>query len=293
MTTSYGGSTCASGQCAAQRQVGEEQVVVHHHHLRVQRPLPHAGDEAALVVRAALAQPQLGRGGHLPPHRRVLGQRRHLRPVAAGRLLDERRQPGQLLGAGVQAQVLLARVLGEAAQADVVAQALHHRVAERPVQHRAQPGQVQPGDLVLQGLGAGGHHHLAPRQDGRHQIGQRLARPGARLHQQPLVRVDRLGHPPAHRQLSGPALVADQLALQRAARPQHRRHLVHQRGVPSSSCRETFRTHGRRQDTAPAARGHEGPVTAPERSWTPGKSAAAAASGRCFRTASSSPAARR
>ena len=56
-------------------------------------------------------------------------------------------------------------------------------------------GQVLGGELVLQGLGGGGHHHPLAGQGGGDQVGQGLAGAGAGLHHQ----VAAAGHGPAHR----------------------------------------------------------------------------------------------
>ena len=54
--------------------------------------------------------------------------------------------------------------------------------------------EVLAGQLVLQGLGGGGHDRGALRQDRRHQVGERLAGAGAGLHGDVLA----LGDPEAH-----------------------------------------------------------------------------------------------
>jgi hypothetical protein len=71
-----------------------------------------------------------------------------------------------------------------------------------------QKGQVLGGQLVLEGLGGGGHHHPAARPDGGEQVGERLARPRARLDHQVALLVDGPGHGLGHGQLAGPVLAA-------------------------------------------------------------------------------------
>ena len=100
-----------------------------------------------------------------------------------------RRQASELLGAGPArprrrgraAALAAGGELGEALQAEVVGPALQDGPVERRVEVLGEEGQVLAGQLVLERLGGGGHDRLAPGEDGGHQVGQRLARAGARL----------------------------------------------------------------------------------------------------------------
>jgi hypothetical protein len=64
----------AAGMIAAQRQVGEEQVVVDDHQLRLFGALAHLRHEARFVVPALAADARVGAALDLAPDRRVLGQ---------------------------------------------------------------------------------------------------------------------------------------------------------------------------------------------------------------------------
>ena len=87
------------GPARAQRQVGEEQVVVDDDHLRVGGAAPHVGHEAALEVRAARADARLRAWRRC---RATRARRRGARPARRGRrsatLVDQREQAVQHRG---------------------------------------------------------------------------------------------------------------------------------------------------------------------------------------------------
>ena len=184
ITASCGGSTCASGHTDRSARSAKYRWWLVDDHVRLRRPAPHLRDEAALVVRAARADARLG----LLAISRQCG-------LSSGRSARSARSP--LLGLvdpGAQAlehrigdQRRLAFVKRRAAGGRRSCQALHHRERERPRQHALQPRQVLARDLILQRLGRGADDDLASRQDGGHQVRQRLAGARARLDQQALV----------------------------------------------------------------------------------------------------------
>ena len=69
-------------------------------------------------------------------------------------------------------------------------------------------GEVLAGQLVLERLGRGGHHHRALGQQRGHQVGEALARAGAGLHHQVPAVLDGGGDGDGHRALTGPGLAA-------------------------------------------------------------------------------------
>ena len=71
-----------------------------------------------------------------------------------------------------------------------------------------EEGQVLAGQLVLQGLGGGGHHRAPAREDRRHQVGERLACAGAGLHGHVLALRDPEPHGLGHGALAEPGLAA-------------------------------------------------------------------------------------
>ena len=83
-------------------------------------------------------------------------------------------------------------------EAEVVRAALEHRPLEGHAEVLGQEGQVLAGQLVLERLGRRGHHDALSGEDGRHEVGEGLARAGAGLHDQvPAVldgRADGVGH---------------------------------------------------------------------------------------------------
>ena len=88
--------------------------------------------------------------------------------------------------------------LGEALHADVVGATLEHRPGEGDVEVSFQEGEVLARQLVLERLGGGGDDGVATRQDGRHEVGERLARAGAGLHRHMLAFGDALADGGGH-----------------------------------------------------------------------------------------------
>jgi hypothetical protein len=181
----------------AQRQVGKKQVVIDHHDLGVLRLAPHARDEARFVVGAALSDAGVRAALHVGPDGRVLGQPQ-LGTLAGAGGQTKLTQLGQRAGRGHAFGLGRADELGVAAQTQVIAQALHHGCGDRDAQVAREQRQVAMDDLFLQRLGAGGDDHLLARQQGRHQIRQRLARAGSGLDQRHAVGLEgplhQLGH---------------------------------------------------------------------------------------------------
>ena len=204
------------GPATAQGQVGQKQVMVDHHHLGPQRAPSHLRDETALDKGAAVAQSHLRAGRDLAPDRGGVGHAVEIRPVAGAGGGGPGAHALGLVRLGCRNFQLLA-VLVEAAQAQVVGQPLHHRKGERLGQHALQARQVHLRDLVLQGARPGADHHLAAGKNRRHQVGDGLARAGARLGQQALVHVDGLGHALGHGELARARLEARQVVGQEAA----------------------------------------------------------------------------
>jgi hypothetical protein len=102
---------------------------------------------------------------------------------------------GAATGAGVeQAVLLLGLATVQFGQTQVMVASLEDGEGRAPAQRRlhrvGQLRQIVVDQLVLQGQGGGRDHDRTLDQQGRHEVGQRLAGPGAGLHQQVLV----LGH---------------------------------------------------------------------------------------------------
>ena len=91
-------------------------------------------------------------------------------------------------------------------KAGVVGAALQHGEVDPAVERGGQERQVHLEELILERLGGGGDHRALARQYGRHQVGERLAGAGARLHDQVAFVGNRLGHRPGHLHLPGPLL---------------------------------------------------------------------------------------
>ena len=205
------------GQDAALAQrVDGEQRVVGHHHVGLGRGPPGALGEALDAERAPVDAEALPGGDRDLPPGLVGDAGDELVAVAGGGRRGPLVQPlhvrAERAGGRVEERVLL--VLGAVAQlveAEVVVPALEYRelgpAAERPAQRVGEPGQVAVDQLALERDGGGGDHDRAvllgrgePKRG--HQVGQRLAGPGAGLHGQ--VRAARHRVPDGLRHLALP-----------------------------------------------------------------------------------------
>ena len=96
--------------------------------------------------------------------------------------------------------------LAEPLQADVVAAPLEHRPVEVVRQRRGEERQVLAGELVLQRLGGRGDDDTRAAGDRRQEVGERLARARARLHDEVPSGIDGLGDELGHPLLAGAVL---------------------------------------------------------------------------------------
>ena len=189
-------------------------MVVDDHHLRLLGAPAHAGDETVGDERTALAQPGFRAGDDLAPDRRVLGNPVELCAIA-GLAAPDPVENACGLRVGDKGQLSL--VLGQPAQAHVVADALHHRERKRPREHARQPRQIHAGDLILQVARPRRHHHAPAGKNRRHEVRDGLARARTGLDQEALVEIDGPRHALGHGQLSWPRLVPRQGRGQRSA----------------------------------------------------------------------------
>ncbi len=181
----------AEGVDGEQRVVGDDDVDLG------RRP-PGALGEALHAERAPVHPEALPRGHRDLAPRLVGDAGDQLVAVARGGRRGPLVQPlhvrAERAGGPVEQRVLL--VLGAVAQlvqAEVVVPALEDRelrpAAERPAQRLGQPGQVAVDELALQRDGGGGDHDRAVllgrgEPERGHQVGERLAGPGAGLDRQ-------------------------------------------------------------------------------------------------------------
>ena len=96
--------------------------------------------------------------------------------------------------------------LAEALQAHVVAAPLEHGPVEVDRQRLGEERKVLAGELVLQRLGGGGDDDSPAGCDRRDEVGERLARAGARLHDEVAPALDGGGDEVGHALLAGPLL---------------------------------------------------------------------------------------
>jgi hypothetical protein len=174
--------------------------------------------EAVLPVRAGGAEAVAAVDAERPPGD-VVERERHLVAVAgrgvlgpAAQLLHLRLQPA----AGAEVEVVGVLHAVHALQAQVVAPALGDRERDLPLaalpHRRGHPRQVLVHELVLQRLGRGADQHApAARQDAG-EVADRLAGPGAGLHEQVPVVLHRLGHLAHHLALTLTRVAVRQVA---------------------------------------------------------------------------------
>jgi hypothetical protein len=206
------------------QHVDGEQAVVGDHDVGLPGPGARRLGEALRAVRAAGRPHALAcRHGDLPPGR-VVDTGIQLVAVAGLALQGPLVQPLDLLaqpaglaqplgltgGTGLEERVrglLLAAGL-QPGQADVMVPAFEHGEGGPPAEQRlggiSEAGQVVVDQLGLQGQGRRGDHHRPVDQQGRDQVGQRLAGTGARLDEQVLAALGGLGHGGDHGLLPGP-----------------------------------------------------------------------------------------
>ncbi len=109
--------------------------------------------------------------------------------------------------------------LVETLETQVVGPALEHRPGQLSVGHPGHQRQVLVGQLILEGLGRGGHDRSSARFDRGHEIGQGLARSRTRRDDQMGVVLDGPGHGHGHLLLPGSLLAR----LEHVPRPRQRR----------------------------------------------------------------------
>ena len=201
--------------------------MVDDHDVRIFRALTHARHEALVVTRAVSSQAVLRASRHVVPERQVFGKVCNLGTVArlcAGRpCVDDgeehprvvRRRKSRQRRRHPRYRGLVTERL-EPVQAEVVRASLHagglEGDAERPLQHR----EVLEIDLLLEVLGAGRHEDPFAPEDRRHQIGERLARAGAGLHEQHAAFLEGSRHGGRHLALTFTRFEADHCRSNRA-----------------------------------------------------------------------------
>ena len=187
----------------------------------VLRGLPGPLDEALGDDRALPAQALVRRDRDLPPRAVAdpgdqlvaVARRRRVRPLPQPHHLGP--EPGRRrahLVDGEQSVVLVGEPALELVRAQVVAPALDQRVGRPPPEQRRQGRRdarhVPVDDLGLQCQCRRGHHGGLPglhrMAHGRHEVRQRLAGPGARLHQQVLTGLHGVSHGVRHLDLARP-----------------------------------------------------------------------------------------
>ena len=168
----------------AEREIGEEQVMVDDDDVAFLCALVHQGQEAALEVGALLPRAHVAAGIELGPGGAVFGQLldfgavaelRGLLPLADDLEIGDLFQPGEC-------RLLIGVV--DFLPAGVVIAALHVADLEGPRKMLLQERHVLKEELFLQILRAGRNHDALAREQRRDQIGERLSGAGPGLDNQ-------------------------------------------------------------------------------------------------------------
>ena len=165
--------------------------------------MPRPEHVAVREVGTVLAEAVVGRRGQLPPQGGILGQVHQLRevPAAGG--------PGPLTHPGQGRQLAAAGPhRGEvpplqAIEAEVVLPPLQQGHARGGAEGAPHQGDVPVKELLLQVPGRRREHDPPPAEKRRDEIGEGLARAGARLADEGPPRLDRMGHGARHLDLFG------------------------------------------------------------------------------------------
>ncbi len=200
---------------AAQRQIGEKQMVIDDHHVGGQGLAARLHHKTGFVVRAVGPEAVVGGGGDEIAQRRVFFQPRQRRQIAARIAFGELRDAAQLrMG---MAAVHPLRRAPQAVEADVIRAAFEHAGPHRCAQRTARGGQILVVKLILQIAGRGGNDHPPAMQQRGHEISQGFARARTGFRHEDGPVGDGPGH--RHRQLSLPLAHRPlrQFLLQRAA----------------------------------------------------------------------------
>ena len=206
-----------------EREIRQQQMVVHHHDLRGLGLAPSLEHMAAGELRALLPQTVFaGRGDHRPD-RRLLRHVGELRQVARlggrGPSRHAREHPRRAALTELERALLSGQL--QAVPAQIVDASLEQRHLHRQPQGSGEQRQIAAEQLVLQRARAGGDDHAARRQQRRHEVGEGLAGAGPRLDDERLAARERKAHRLGHCGLLRPIGVAGQRPCERPRGTEH------------------------------------------------------------------------
>ena len=202
-----------------ERQVGQQQVVIHHDDIGRLRIAAGFNHMAARILRAFLAETVFARRGDAGPDRGLFRQVGELGQIAAlgGRspTRHAREQPRHAALWAQQRALLRGKLQSMAAQ--IICAPLEQCEFGRQSQRFCQHRHVAAKQLVLQRAGTGGNNDAAPGEQCRYEIGKRLARAGAGFDNQGFESSQRRPHRFGHHGLLGSIGVVRKRPRQRTA----------------------------------------------------------------------------
>jgi len=214
----------------AEREIGEEEVVVDHDQLRVLGTSLESGQPAGLELGAAGTRAGLRTRVDVPPQLELIRQFVDLGAIAGFRLLSPVGDHVHPLRLGEVGQQRLALELGQPGATEVVVAPLHHTGGHRNPRLPGEERDLVIPDLVLQVLGAGRDDHTASGGQRRDEVGQGLAGPRGCLDHQPSAVLERAVHAVGHLRLPGAEAVGGVSLFQPAAGGEERFVRPHGRG---------------------------------------------------------------
>ena len=201
----------------AQRDVGEEEVVIDDDDIGIERVLAGLHHEAVAIKRAVAAEAVVAGGRDKRPDAGVFRNVGQFGAIAAFARTRERDDFRQVAGVVARRQAAFARRALEVMVADVVGAALEQRDGDRRGQRVADQRQVAFEQLILKRLGARRYDDLAAVEQRGNEIGERLASAGARFRDERLAQRDCPGHRLRHCELLRPEAESGQLVRKRTA----------------------------------------------------------------------------
>src|SRR5579862_5573117 len=141
------------------RQVGEQQMMVHHDEIGFLRRASRLDHEAIAKLWALRAKAIFGGRGNARPQRRLLHNLGEFAAIPAARALAPLAYRLQLRDLLTRCQTTVLGCLLEAMQTQIVGAALEQARAQARAKHLAYARQIAVKQLILQCLRAGRHDH--------------------------------------------------------------------------------------------------------------------------------------
>ena len=175
-----------------QRQIREEEVMVHDNQVGFLRPLVHSRHKARVERRAFLPRASVAPCVQASPQFRIIRQERQLRAIARLRQLGPILDLPKIIHFLDALKQRLVLHLVQLRNAQKIRPPLHQCGFQVRRKMFLQKRNIFLEQLLLQRFRCRGDHHTTSARDRRNQVGERLARPGAGLHDRVMMRFERI-----------------------------------------------------------------------------------------------------